>query len=223
MKRIVFLVSGGGSNLKFIHFALKALNINASIVGVIADREILFEDFLKMEEITFKKVKYSRNNNQEMLFELKKLEPDVIVTNIHKILDINLLTEFKDKFINLHYSILPAFSGLIGMKTIEESRRQNVRFVGGTCHEVNENVDAGEILFQSCFSIDVWNNNNYEKIIDTVFKSSCLLLLSGVLIKLDNKLGEFSNGNINGYDVKYSPALYLNSQEFATNIYKKLL
>lgn len=222
MKRIVFLVSGGGSNLKFIHFALKALNINASIVGVIADREILFADYLKTEQITFKKVKYSRNNNHEMLFELKKLEPDCIVTNIHKVLDINLLTEFKDKFINLHYSILPAFSGLIGMKTIEEARRQNVRFVGGTCHEVNENVDAGEVLFQSCFSIDDWNNN-YQKIIDTVFKSSCLLLLSGILIKLDIKLGEFSKGNINGYDVKYSPALHINSQEFASIIYKNLL
>lgn len=223
MKSIVFLVSGAGSNLKFIHFALKSLKINARIVGVIADRDIPFEDFLICEDIYFKKIKYNRQYNNELFIELNKLNPDVIVTNIHKILDVDILTKFLNKFINLHYSLLPAFSGLIGMKTIEEAQSQNVGFVGGTCHEVIESVDAGKILFQSCFAVNDWNSQNFDIIVDTVFKTSCLLLLSGILYKIGIKLGHLSQGSINGYDIKYSPSLYIESQEFANDIYKRLI
>lgn len=222
MKKIVFLVSGGGSNLKFVHEALKILKVDATIVGVIADRDIQFKDYLINEKIYFSKIKYNKNYNKELLSELIKLTPDVIVTNIHKIIDSEVLIRFNNKFINLHYSLLPAFSGLIGMKTVELAKCKNVQFIGGTCHEVNEEVDAGKILFQSCFSIDDWEKNKFENIVDTVFKSSCLLLISGILSKIGCKLGNLAQSRINNFEVNYSPTLYIESQEFAENIFKKL-
>ena len=223
MKKIVFLVSGGGANLKFIHRALRILEVQASIVGVIADRDILFGDFLIRENIYFSKVRYNKNYNQELLFELTKLYPDIIITNIHKVIDNEVLLKFENKFINLHYSLLPAFSGLIGMKTVEEARNKNVQFIGGTCHEVNEEVDSGKILFQSCFSIKSWDEISYNSIVDTVFKSSCLLLLSGILHKLGFKLGRIDQCVINDFNVSFSPALNFESHEFAHEIFKELI
>ena len=49
MKNIVFLVSGSGGTLKFLYFAIKALNLNYKILGVIADRECQSLEFAKRE------------------------------------------------------------------------------------------------------------------------------------------------------------------------------
>ena len=58
------------------------------------------------------------------LKELNKLNPDVIITNIHKIIDSDTLNMFPSKFINLHYSLLPSFAGYIGMETVEKAKEQ---------------------------------------------------------------------------------------------------
>lgn len=223
MKSIVFLVSGGGANLKFIHYALQTLTLNARIAGVISDREVPIEGFLHRENIDYIRVNYNKKNSDELMLELKKINPDVIVTNIHKIITSDILDEFKDRFINLHYSLLPAFSGMIGMKTVEEARKCNVGFVGGTCHEVNEIVDAGKILYQSCFRVNDWEQTSFDTVVDTVFKSSCLLLLSGVMHKLGMKSGRLSETTMNGFNVQFSPALLIDTDDFAYDIFKRLL
>jgi phosphoribosylglycinamide formyltransferase-1 len=223
MKKIVFLVSGGGANLKFIQYALKSLSLNAKVVGVISDREIKFVNFLEIEKIEYSKINYKRSDNKEMLNELKRFNPDLIVTNIHKIIDEEVLSLFKDKFINLHYSLLPAFSGLIGMKTIEEAKKMNVKFVGGTCHEVNELVDAGNILFQGTFAVDSWEKQNIDLVIDTVFKLSCFLLLAGVLKKLNiNSEISLKEAEINNFNVFFSPRLPFQTIEFTNEIFAKI-
>jgi phosphoribosylglycinamide formyltransferase-1 len=222
MKNIVFLVSGGGANLKFIQYSIKLLKLNCRISGVIADRDILFQDFLKEEDIKFVKIKYNKENTSELKSELRKFSPDLIVTNIHKIIDSETLIEFEGKFINLHYSLLPAFSGLIGMKTLEEARMQNVQFVGGTCHEVDEIVDAGKILYQGAFTVGNWNAANFESIVDTVFKLSCLLLLAGIDQKLSLNKGLLQNALINKKTVYFSPPLPFDSIEFSFDIFNKL-
>jgi phosphoribosylglycinamide formyltransferase-1 len=224
MKKIVFLVSGGGANLKFIHKAIRILDVNAYIVGVIADRESLIGDFCKRENIYFSKVKYNKDYNTELLFELTELNPDLIITNIHKVIDSEVLLKFENKFINLHYSLLPAFSGLIGMKTVEEAKKKNVQFIGGTCHEVNEELDSGKILFQSCFSVNNWDEIiSNSLVVDTVFKSSCLILFAGILIKLNFEQGRLDQCVINGFNVSFSPALNFKSHDFADNIFKELI
>jgi phosphoribosylglycinamide formyltransferase 1 len=220
MKKIVFLVSGGGANLKFIYYSLKLLSVDAEITGVISDRKVDLEEFVKEQKIYFKQISYNRNHNKELLSELKYLNPDLIITNIHKIIDRVTLESYSGKLINLHYSLLPAFGGLIGMKPIQEARNQNVRFIGGTCHEVNEIVDSGKILFQGCFAVD-WNLD--DKILaDTIFKLSCLLLLSGILAKLNLFNGSISISEINDFKINYSPPLPLKSTNFTFDVFNKL-
>ena len=222
MKNIVFLVSGGGANLKFVQYSIRVLNLHCRISGVIADRDILFQDFLKEENIGFVKVKYNKENTIELKSELRKFKPDLVITNIHKIIDSETLSEFKCKFINLHYSLLPAFSGLIGMKTIEEAKLQNVQFVGGTCHEVVELVDAGKILYQGAFAVGDWHSENFELIVDTVFKLSCLLLLSGIILKLQLNKGLIHSASINQKTIYFSPSLPFDNIEFSFDIFSKL-
>lgn len=222
MRNIVFLVSGGGANLKFVQYAIKSLSLNCRISSVIADRDILFQDFLKEEDIEFVKLNYSKKHTLELKSELRRFKPDLIVTNIHKIIDSETLIEFDGKFINLHYSLLPAFSGLIGMKTLEEAKLQNVQFVGGTCHDVVEMVDAGKILYQGAFAVGDWDSVSFDLIVDTVFKLSCLLLLAGILKKIETSKGTLDTSMINQKNIYFSPSLPFENIEFTFDIFKKL-
>ncbi|WP_131387692.1 formyltransferase family protein [Flavobacterium suncheonense] len=204
MNRIVFLVSGGGGSLKFIFYALEALKMNVEVVGVIADRDCTALDFAADKNIYARKIKYNRTHTEELQQELRHLAPDVIVTNIHKIIDTETLSLYPERFVNLHYSLLPAFGGVIGMETVAQAKIQNVGFVGGSCHMVNEEVDAGKILHQSSFPVD-WDKD--EQVIDTVFKSSSLLLLGGIFTILKIDSGSTKQAIINNKHITFSPAL----------------
>ena len=208
MKNIVFLVSGSGGTLKFLYHAIKVLNINFKIVGVIADRECQSLKFAENENIFTKKIKYSKENVGELREQLFSLNPDIIITNIHKIIDEETLTIWDDKFFNLHYSLLPSFGGLIGMETIVKAKAQNVKFVGGTCHKVSKDVDSGKILQQGCFSVD-WDNE--DLVVDSVFKTTCFCLLGGIY-KNDSISNEVLL--INNYKVQFSPPVSFYEVDF---------
>lgn len=51
MKTIVFLVSGGGGNLRFAYHAFRRLNLPVEISGVISDRECPAVDFARVNNI----------------------------------------------------------------------------------------------------------------------------------------------------------------------------
>ena len=75
------------------------------------------------------------------------LAPDVVITNIHRILPKDIF-DLPSRFLNLHYSLLPAFKGYIGMRPVVEGRRLGASLIGATCHEVTEMVDSGRIIAQ---------------------------------------------------------------------------
>lgn len=204
MNRIVFLVSGAGGSLKFVFYALAKMKVNVQIVGVISDRDCLALEFGQKNNIYSKKIKYDKSNVLELQDELKKLNPDIIVTNIHKIIDIDTLKCFPNKFINLHYSLLPSFGGLIGMETALKAKEQNVGFIGGTCHLVNEELDAGKIIFQACFSVNWQTDLDF---VDTLFKSSSIVLLGGIFKTLQIEELETEQLDINNKTIYFSPKL----------------
>lgn len=219
IKKIVFLVSGGGGTLKFVFNAIDKLKLPMKIIGIVADREVSLEKFASDNNIFFKQIKYKKSEPLELQEVLKELNPDLIITNIHKIIDYETLGLFKAKFINLHYSLLPSFSGCIGMETIKRAKEQNVGFIGGTCHEVNEIVDAGKIIHQGCFKVD-WTRD--VDLIDTVFKTSSLLILGGICTKLGVFINKTEKLLINDKEVIFSPVLPLTNLDFSNEFWDLL-
>lgn len=204
MSKIVFLASGGGGSLKFIYHALKSLQVPVQIAGVIADRTCPALDFAEAKNIYSKTIQYNRKETEALRRELIQLKPDVIITNIHKIIDSETLALFPNKFINLHYSLLPAFGGIIGMETIEQAKHQNVGFIGGTCHLVNEAVDAGRILHQSCFDVN-WEMD--QNLVEIMFRSSSMTLLAGIFTVLGINTGLTNSMIINNKKTVFSRPL----------------
>ncbi len=219
MKTILFLVSGKGGSLKYIHQALLLLQLSEKleISAVIADRECDALRYSKANNLPSYTIKYNRKENTTLFPILDKYKPDFIITNIHKIIDPTTLQNSTAEFINLHYSLLPAFKGLIGMETVEKAKQQNVQFIGATCHEVVEEVDAGNIISQSIFQAN-WNIHT-EKIIQQVFRDACFILLNSILIKAKLQSTDFVTSYQNSI---FSPPLFFNVNTFNDDFWEYL-
>jgi len=176
MKSIVFLVSGGGGNLKFLYLALKNNFISGCRLSVIADRECGALDFARKHNIENHLIIYKRSEPEAFKEILQRIKPDIIVTNWHKIIDGNTVGQYIGKFINLHYSLLPAFGGLIGVEPIKRAYEQGCKFIGPTCHLVDEGVDTGKILAQAVFTTE----RPFEEAVNLMFRDGCLVLLNGI-------------------------------------------
>lgn len=219
MINIGFLVSGNGGTLKFLHLVQQMNLLEFEIKFVIADRDCGAVGYAHSKGIANHIVQYDKSNRSDLIEILRKYNNvDLIITNIHKILDKNILEEYNGRLINLHYSLLPAYGGLIGMKTVKQARQDNSMFIGATCHEVSEILDGGKILCQSCFAVD-WNMTD-EKIMDLVFQSANLCLLNSILIK---KVGcTFNNDLSVNKGVSFNPILNYSLEKFTEDFWNSL-
>lgn len=184
MKNIIFLASGNGGNLKFFHLAQKRGLISGIRLSVVADRECGSLDFARKNSLENHMINYERSDAKELTGILEGANPDIIVTNWHKIIDEGTVRAFKGKFVNLHYSLLPAFGGLIGTEPIYRAYAQGCKFIGPTCHLVDEGVDTGKIISQAIFKTDI----PIDEAIKEMFRRGCLVLLVGVQQLLDENL-----------------------------------
>lgn len=190
-KKITFLVSGNGGTLKFLYYAIELLKLPFEINMVISDRKCGAIEFAEKNNIISKTINYSKIDDLELIEEFEKIETDIIITNIHKILTPEVLRSTNADFINLHYSLLPAFGGLIGMKTVDKAKMQNCQFIGATCHEVTEELDGGKILCQGLYPVN-WNED-ITKIYDKVFKIACISFLNALMTKYLNSTNLYNS------------------------------
>jgi phosphoribosylglycinamide formyltransferase-1 len=214
-KRIVFLASGGGGNMKFIHQYYQSQK-NAEVVGVIADRNCGATEYAAQHGVINNVFSFNRSDKDDtsVFNAINELKPDYIVTNIHKILSGKLVQEFSGSLLNLHYSYLPAFSGLIGMDPVNQAIEKNNSFIGTTCHWVNEEVDAGNTISQGIFS-----RYDTDNLYQSVFECGALTLLNSIELLISaepkNSVRMFGTFSV-------SPAMDSVDYDLARFIFKKL-
>lgn len=180
MKKIVFLVSGNGGNLKFLYHVLEKGILEKVQLYCIADRQCGAAEFSRNSDINTVVISYKRTEPEVLQLLLGDINPDLIITNWNKIIDAKTVELYKGKMLNLHYSLLPAFGGLMGVEPINKAYEQGCKFVGATCHLVDENVDTGPILNQAVLPTTCHQTVMYERI----FKAGCLILLNAIHIHL---------------------------------------
>ena len=212
--KICFLASGGGGNFKFIDLSINLGIVKNIELFLIADRECGSLEYAVNNNIYNRKINYKRDHNIELLQELKKIDPDIIITNWHKIIDAEVVNKYQGKLINLHYSLLPAFDGLIGIEPIKQAYEKNCSYVGTTCHYVDEGVDSGKIISQAIIKTDV----SIDIAIQKIFEKGCLILLNSIL-QLSNK--ELITKKENN-KFEYSPNLLFDDNQFDKFFWKKL-
>ncbi len=207
MKRIIFLTSGNGGSLKSVHYAIQRLNWDLVIDQVISDRECGALEFAHSIGVKATTCSYHSSDDSELYQLLGDEGADLIVTNIHKVISSRILDLYPERFLNLHYSLLPAFAGLIGMQTLDEAAKLKVRWVGASAHIVDQLVDHGPILGQCVVPVD-WNSDSLSEIQNAVFRGACMVLLQAIAGQLELP-GRHSSDNcdVGGKSVSFNPPL----------------
>lgn len=153
MKRIVIFASGAGSNARQIihHFQksnlakVEAVFCNNAKAGVI---QIANQSKIDLKLIS----RQQFFETEEVLTELKKIKPDLIVlAGFMWLVPQNILDAFTGCVINIHPSLLPNYggAGMFGKRVHATVIANHEVESGVTIHEVNENFDDGKILFQA--------------------------------------------------------------------------
>lgn len=182
MSKITFLVSGGGGTLRFLGACIAQYELSLEVCSVVADRDCKAVEYAQHKNIAASVLDFDADGWDRLNEILTKQKPDLVVTTFHRIIPDTTLRIAPNRFINVHYSLLPAFKGYIGMKTVRQAKLQGVRIIGATCHVVDSDVDSGPIVAQAAVPVD-WNKD-IESIYDQVFRIACIVLLNSLFLKL---------------------------------------
>ena len=79
------------------------------------------------------------------------------------LLDAGFIARFRDRIVNVHPALLPAFPGV---RAIEQAIDYGVRVFGVTVHLVDEGVDTGPIILQG--SIEIPDASDPEAVHDAL-------------------------------------------------------
>jgi len=214
MLKVCFLTSGGGGNMKFMYLAKQMGILKDFELFVIADRECGGIHFAKEKGINSKIINYKRDNNKELSELLESINPNIIITTWAKIIDKELVEKYSGKMINLHYSLLPAFAGQMGVEPIENAYKQNCQYIGVTCHYVSEDVDMGKIISQAILKTNI----PIEDAIKEVFQKGCLILLNSIMIVTKELI--INKAKNSRFD--YSPELMFDDKVFDKAFWDKV-
>jgi phosphoribosylglycinamide formyltransferase-1 len=161
MKNIVILISGGGSNMAAIVKTSKsqdwATSLNARVAAVMSNRanaaglQWAKEHGISTASIDHKAFDSREAFDQALMQHIDMHNPSLVVlAGFMRILTPGFVTHYAGRLINIHPSLLPAFTGL---QTHQRAIDAGCKFAGATAHRVTTELDVGPILAQAVVPI----------------------------------------------------------------------
>ncbi len=154
MLNLVVLGSTNGTDLVPIVRTIQNKKLKATISMVISDKSTAgILEKAKQHNLPHQFIgalgKKREEYDRELIALIKPLNPDVIVLiGYMRILSSVFISEFRNKIINVHPSLLPKFAGGMDVNVHKAVIESGVRTSGCTVHLVDESVDGGAILCQ---------------------------------------------------------------------------
>ncbi|MFD2643982.1 phosphoribosylglycinamide formyltransferase [Pseudomonas japonica] len=207
MIRIAFLCSGGGGNLRFISEVIRLGVLPAQLVSVITDRECLANRFALEHHIPSEVIDFSEPGQVSLARMLDAAGPDVVITNVHRIIVPEVVEAFAGRLLNLHYSLLPAYAATIGTTPVAAALEAGSPFTGVTAHLVDSGVDTGRPLVQG--AIPLQPGDAVASVMDIVFRAGCLSLLNAILLHGGSPALPCSTHQLGGRPVFVNPDVAL--------------
>ncbi|KAB0588584.1 phosphoribosylglycinamide formyltransferase [Comamonas kerstersii] len=157
MKNIVILISGGGSNMAAIVKTAQQENwqqrYGARVAAVISNKAdakgLVFakEHGIATEVLDHKQFDSREAFDAQLAEVIDRYEPALVVlAGFMRILTSGFVQHYAGRMVNIHPSLLPAFTGL---HTHQRAIEAGCKFAGCTVHEVTAELDVGPILDQA--------------------------------------------------------------------------
>lgn len=157
MKNIVILISGRGSNMEAIVRACASEGWDARVAAVVSNRpDAAGLEFAKARGIATAVVDHKAfavrdEFDAELAGVVEGFEPDVVVlAGFMRILSAAFVGRFAGRMVNVHPSLLPAFTGL---HTHRRAIEAGCKVAGVTVHFVTAELDHGPIIAQAAVPV----------------------------------------------------------------------
>ena len=187
MKKIAVFISGGGTDLQSL---IDSVHEKSGLIRLVVSSR---GDAYGLERAKRKGIATmvlpKGDYDSALLEELKKREVEwIVLAGFLKILSPELIRHFPRHIVNIHPSLIPAFSGpgFYGMRVHEAVYRAGVKWSGATVHFVSEVVDGGAILLQEV--VPVLEADGPEEIAGKVLEVEHRILPAAVRACLEDRV-----------------------------------
>jgi phosphoribosylglycinamide formyltransferase-1 len=159
--KLAILGSTRGTDMEAIISAIASEKLNASIKLVLSDKKDAF--ILKRAQNYGLETKYLDSSgktkevyDKEIMGLLDKKNIDlVLLIGYMRILSKQFVQKWRNKILNVHPSLLPAFGGKMDRDVHKAVIESGSKETGCTVHFVTERVDSGPIVVQKKCSVDL--------------------------------------------------------------------
>ncbi|MBP7325122.1 phosphoribosylglycinamide formyltransferase [Diaphorobacter limosus] len=194
MKNIVILISGGGSNMAAIVRAAQqqdwAGRHGIRIAAVLSNKQdakglaIAQEQGIATQVLDHKAYASREAFDAALAQAIDACEPALVVlAGFMRILTPGFVDHFAGRLVNIHPSLLPAFTGL---HTHQRAIDAGCRFAGCTVHLVTAELDVGPILDQAV--VPLLPDDTAESLAARVLTQEHLIYPRAVLAHLLSKI-----------------------------------
>ena len=167
---IVVLASGSGTNLQALIDASRERDFPGEIIAVGCNRPGAFaleraaQANIKTFVVDHKKYGSREEFDGALMAELRRLNPDVIVlAGFMRILTADFVRAFRGRMLNIHPSLLPAYTGL---NTHQRVLDAGDKVHGVSIHFVTEELDGGPVIAQA--EVAVQSDDDAESLAERV-------------------------------------------------------
>ena len=188
-KRIAVLLSGRGSNFEALAGSVDAGRIpNAEIAIVISNREgAPGIEKAKLRGIPAKVIPSKglqrEEYDQQVVEAIRAAKADLVcLAGYMRLLSPVFVAAFRNRILNIHPSLLPAFPGLEAQR---QALEHGVKFTGCTVHFVDENLDAGPVILQAI--VPVLDADTPESLSQRVLNEEHRIYTEAVKIVLEGR------------------------------------
>lgn len=117
--------------------------------------------------------------------EKRKIEL-VLLIGYMRILSPYFISRYRNKIMNIHPSLLPAFGGGMDKDVHKDVLDYGCKVTGCTLHFVNEIVDSGPIIFQKAVSVE--ENDTPDSLKEKVQKAEQEVLIAAIRLFSEGKI-----------------------------------
>ncbi|MBI5143312.1 MAG: phosphoribosylglycinamide formyltransferase [Nitrospirae bacterium] len=170
--RIAVLASGRGSNFQAVQDEIESGKIRARIVLLVSDKKnapaIERAKLRGIETMYLNPAEFPDREAYDAAIAsaLRKRQVGlVLLAGFMRVVTAGLIRPFRNKIMNIHPALLPAFPGLHGQR---DAVKYGVKISGCTVHFVDEGVDTGPIIIQA--AVPAYDNDTEDTLSARILK-----------------------------------------------------
>ncbi|MFH1409177.1 MAG: phosphoribosylglycinamide formyltransferase [Nanoarchaeota archaeon] len=198
MIKLGILASSNGTDMLAIINEIKKGTIDAEIAIVIANKECGALEMAKEHGLPFELIPSKEHKEREgfdrkvsSVLEHKGVQL-IICIGYMRYLSPWFVDKYKNKIMNIHPSLLPAFSGGMDLNVHEAVLKHGVKVTGATLHFVDEGADTGPIILQKAVAIA--HDETADSLKPKVQRAEQEIILEGIRLFSEKRLSV--NGRI---------------------------